>query len=136
MHCYTQVASIFTFVSDGFVEQLLLKCLRYSEKAKLHCGTQTTRNIVRHKNSCSAGILYCSQCPNYSTKSQSDMNYHVANKHRTPKPDVTLKFTLCYQEFPGFYALKQHKNNQHGFPIKTAKVDRDDIINEVDDTDL
>ena len=39
LHCYSQVASICTFISDYFVKLpllLLLKCHRYSEKNKLH----------------------------------------------------------------------------------------------------
>ena len=75
-----------------------------------NCGTQTTRdNIVRHKKRCSVGTRYCTQCPNFSTKSQNDLNNHIAKKHSAPKPDVTFKCTLCYQEFPGFYALRQHR---------------------------
>ena len=42
----------------------------------------------------------------------------------------------CFQEIPGFYALRQHQNTKHGFPIKTAKFDLDDIINQVDDKNL
>ena len=73
------------------------------------CGNQTTRNnIVRHKKRCSVGTLYCTQCPNFSTKSQNYLNYHIAKKHSAPKPDITFKCKLCFQEFPGFYALRQH----------------------------
>ena len=39
-------------------------------------------NIERHKKICSAGTLYCTNCPNFSTKSQNDLNYHIAKKHR------------------------------------------------------
>ena len=68
-----------------------------------NCGTQTTRNnFVRHKKRCSAGTLYCTHCPNFSTKSLGDLNYHIAKKHSAPKPDVTFKCKICYQEFPGF----------------------------------
>ena len=70
-----------------------------------NCGTQTTRNnIVRHKKSCSPGTLYCTHCPNFSTKFQSDLIYHIAKKHSAPKPDITFKCKFCFQEFPGFYA--------------------------------
>ena len=83
-----------------------------------NCGTQTTRSIiVRHKKRCSVGTLYCTQCPNFSTKSQSDLNYHVAKKHSAPKPDVTFRCKRCYQEFPGFYALRQRRDTQHGMQI-------------------
>ena len=86
------------------------------EKTKFeNCGTQTTRNnTIRHKKRCSAGILFCTQCPNFSTKSQRDLNYHIAKKNSAPKPDITFKCKLCYQEFPGFYVLRQHRNTQHG----------------------
>ena len=96
-----------------------------------NCGTQTTRNnIVRHKKSCSAGTLYCTHCPNFSTKSQNDLNYHIAKKHSAPKPDVTFKCKLCYQEFPGFYALRQHRNTQHGMQIgsRTRGVTLEHIV--------
>ena len=64
------------------------------------------------------------------------MNYQIAKKHSAPKPVVTFKCEICYQEFPGFHALRQRKNIQHGFPSKTENVDLDDIINEVDDANL
>ena len=90
-------------------------------KEKITCengAIQTTRNnIVRHMKRCSAGILYCTYCPKFSTKSQSYLNYHIAKKHSAPKPDVTFKCKLCYQEFPGFYALRQHRNTQHTMQI-------------------
>ena len=88
---------------------------RYEKFTCENCGTQTTKlNLAHHKKSCSAGTLYCTQCPNFSTKSQNDLNYHIAKKHSAPKPDITFKCKLCYQEFPGFYAVRQHKNTQHG----------------------
>ena len=62
-----------------------------------NCGTQTTKlNLAPHKKSCSAGTLYCTQCPNLPTKSQSDLNYHIAKKHSATKSDVTFKCKLCF----------------------------------------
>ena len=104
-----------------------------------NCGTQTTRNnIVRHKKSCSAGTLYCSQCPNFSTKSQNDLNYHIAKKHSAPKPDVTFKCKLCCRNFPGFYALRRNRNTQHGMQIGSGSrnVDVDYIVGDVEDQSL
>ena len=99
-----------------------------------NCGTQTTKLIhARHKTKCSGGTLFCTRCPNFSTKS---LIYHFAKKHNTPKPVAIFKCKLCYPESPGFYALRQHKYTQHGVAIKTANVDPDDIINEVDDANL
>ena len=63
-----------------------------------NCGTQTTRDKnIRHQKRCSAGTLYCTRCPKFSAKSQSDLNYHIAKKHGAPKPDITFKCKLCYQ---------------------------------------
>ena len=101
-----------------------------------NCGTQTTRNnIVRHKKRCSAGTLYCTQCPNFSNKSQDDLNYHIGNKHSAPEPDVTFKCKICYQEFPGFYAVRQHRNTQHAMQIgsRTRDVDVELIVGDVED---
>ena len=104
-----------------------------------NCGTQTTRNnIVRHKKRCSAGTLYCSQCPNFSTLSQDDLNYHVAKKQSVPRSSITYKCKLCHAEFPGFYALRQHKNTQHGtqFGFGANNIDVEDIVGAVDDQSL
>ena len=100
------------------------------------CGTQTTKpNLARHKKRCSAGKLYCTQCTNFSTKSQKDLNYHIAKKHSAPKPDVTFKCKLYYQEFTGFYALRQHRNTQHGMQIGsgTRDVDVEHIVGDVEE---
>ena len=109
---------------------------------KLICengGTQTTKlNLARHKKSCSAGTLFCTQCSNFSTKSQDDLNYHIAKEHSAPEPDVTFKGKLCFQEFPGFYALRQNKKTQHTMLIGsgTRDVDLEHIVGDVDDHKL
>ena len=109
---------------------------RYEKVICENCGTQTTMlNLARHKKSCCAATLYCTQCPNFSTKSQNDLNYHIANKHSAPKPDVTFKCILRYQEFPGLYALRQHRNTHHGMQIGlgTRDVDVEPIVGDVED---
>ena len=101
-----------------------------------NCGTQTTKLILaRHKKRCSVGTIYCTQCPNFSTKSRNDLNYDIAKKHSARKFDVTFKCKLCYQEFPGFYALRQHRNTQHGMQIGsgTRDVDVEHIVGDVED---
>ena len=94
--------------------------------------------LARHKKSCSAGTLHCSQCPNFSTKSQNALNYHIAKKHSVPKPDITFKCKLCYAEFPGSYALRQHINTQHGpqMGFGANNIDVEDIVGDVDDQSL
>ena len=116
----------------------MLSLIRKEKVTCESCGTLTTRsNIVRHKKSCSAGTLYCTHCPNFSTKSQSDLNYHIAKKHSAPKPDIFFKGKLCYQEFPGFYAFHQHGNTQHGMQMGsgTRDVDVEHIVGDIEITD-
>ena len=78
------------------------------------CGTQTTKNsIVRHKTRCLAGSLYCTQCPNFQTTSQADLNYLIAKKHNAagPKNNHTCKESSI--EFPRIYSLRHHKQRYH-----------------------
>ena len=82
---------------------------------------------------CSNETMHCVKCLEFSTNSQDDLPYHIAEKHSAPKPDVTFQCKLCYQELPRFHALRQHKNSQHVFSINTANVDPDDNTNERDD---
>ena len=112
---------------------------RYEKVTCENCGTQTTKlNLVRHKKRCSAGTLHCSQCPNFSRKSQSDLNYHIAKNHSVPKPDITFKCKVCFPEFPGFYDLGQHRNTQHGpqMGFGAGNIDVEDIVGDADDQSL
>ena len=79
------------------------------------CGTSVTKyNLSRHKSRCSDGALYCPKCPNFSTKSRDELGYHIAKKHSVPRRSITYKSKLCHAEFTCFYALRQHRNTQHG----------------------
>ena len=71
-------------------------------------------------------------------KSENALNYHIAKKESVPKPDITFKFKLFYAEFPGFYALRQHRNTQHGPPMGfgASNIDVEDIVGDVDDQSL
>ena len=104
-----------------------------------NCGVQATKpNIAHHKKRCSTGTLYCTQCPNFSTLSQDDLNYHIAKKHSVPRPSITYKCKLCHSEFTGFYALRQHKDTQHGTQsgFGANNIDVEDIVGDVDDQSL
>ena len=103
------------------------------------CGVQVTKlNLARHKKRCYAGTLYCTQCPNFSTLSQDDLNYHIAKQHSAAGPSKAYKCNLCYAEFPGFYALRQHKKTPHGTQIVfgASNIDVEDIMGDVDDQGL
>ena len=125
--CYRQIASIFTFFFKLLCQIPIFELLSLNRNGKVtfdNCGTQTTNlNLVRHRKRCSVGTFYCNQCSTFSTKSKNYLNYHIAKKHSAPKPDVTFKCKLCYQEFPGFYALRQHRNSQHGMQIGSRRRD-------------
>ena len=69
-------------------------------------------------------------------KSQRDLNYHVVKKHGAQKPNVTFKFELFNQGFPGFTLYDNIKNTQYGFLIKTAILDPEIIINHKNNMDL
>ena len=104
-----------------------------------NCGTLVTkRNLSRHKLRCSGGTLYCPKCPNFFTKSRDDLNYHIAKQHSAAGPSKTYKCNLCHAEFPGFYALRQHKNIQHGKQVGlgASNIDVEDRVGDVDDQSL
>ena len=104
-----------------------------------NCGVQITKYIfARHIKSCSAGTLYCPKCPNFFTKLRDDLNYHIAKQHSAAGPSKTYKCILCHAEFPGFYALRQHKNTQHGTQIGfgASNIDVEDLVGDVDDQSL
>ena len=99
-------------------------------------GTLVTKKILtRHKSRCSDGTLYCPKCLNFSTKSRDDSNYHIAKHHSAAGPSKTYKCNLCHAEFPGFYALRQHKNTHCGtqFGFGASKIDVEDLVGDVDD---
>ena len=109
---------------------------------KVTCGnwrTSVTQKILyRHISRCSGGTLYCTQCPNFPTLSEDDLNYHFAKKHSVPRPSRTYKYTLTHTEFLGFYVLRQHKNTQHRTKIAFGgrNIDVEDIMGDVDDQNL
>ena len=86
-----------------------------------NCGISVTKkNLPRHKSSCSGRTLYCANCPNFSTKSRYDLSYHIAKKHATPRAKKTHKCKICFKEFSGVYALRQHETSEHRIQFKSA----------------
>ena len=101
-----------------------------------NCGTSVTKiDLSRHESRCSGGTLFCPKCPNFSTKSRDDLNYHIDKPHSAAGLSITYKCKVCHAEFPGFYALRQHKNTQHGTQIGfgASNIGVDDIVGDVDD---
>ena len=106
---------------------------------KVTCGncwtSVTKKNLSRQKSSCSGGTLYCANCPNFSTKSWDDLIYHIAKQHATPPLKSTQNCKICFEEFSGFYALRQHKRSKHGLQMKSVELDVSNFL-EDDDADL
>ena len=73
-----------------------------------------------------------SKCPNFSTKSRDDLTHHVVKKLSTPWEKITRKCKICLKEFPGFYALRQHKRQEQGVQMKSFEFD---VINLIEDGD-
>ena len=112
---------------------------RYEKVKCENGGTQPTKvNLARHKKSCSAGTLFCSQCPKFFTNSQNDLNYHIGKKRSASKPDITFKCRLCYAEITGSFAFRLHKNTQNGpqMGFGASNFDVEDIVGNVDDQSL
>ena len=104
-----------------------------------NCGTSVAKkHLSRHKSSCSGATMYCPKNPNFSTKSRDDFNYHSAKNFGVQRPSITYNCILCHAEFPGFYALPQHKNSQHGTQIGfgASNIDIEDIVGDVDEQSL
>ena len=98
-----------------------------------NCGTSVTeKNLSRCKLSCSGGTLYCPKCPNFSTKSRDDLNYYIAKRHATPRLKNTHKCKICFKKFSGFYALRQHKTNEHGIQMISAEFDVNNLLEDHD----
>ena len=64
--------------------------------------------------------MCCANCPNFSIKSRDDLNYHIVKKKATPRVKT------CFKEFSGFFALRQHKTNEHGLEMKSVEFEDDD----------
>ena len=82
--------------------------------------------------------MYCTQCPKSFPKSRDDLNYHIAEQDSAAGLSITYKCKLCHAEIPDFYALRQHKNIQHGtqYVFGASINDVEDIVGDVDDQSL
>ena len=103
------------------------------------CGTSVTKqHLSRHKLRCSGGILYCPKCPNFSTKSIDDLNYHIAKKHSAAGPKNNHACKECSIEFPSFYSLRHHKQRYHIAETTSSgeKADMQSLADAGDDKSL
>ena len=97
------------------------------------CGTQTTKkNTVRYKTRCSAGTLYCTECPKFPTTSQTDLNYHIAKKHATTRVKLTHMCKKCFIDFSGLFSSRQHKTSELGIRKKSTEFDVNNFLEDND----
>ena len=71
-----------------------------------YSGRETIRIILaRHQKICSVGSFFCVKCPNFSTRSQTDLNFHTANciADLSQKTFTSVNFVMNF--FAGFYSL-------------------------------
>ena len=119
LHRYSQVTSFSYVHFRPFCWTNLNQMPFLNRYEKVTCenfDTQTTKlNLARHKKRCSAGTLYCTQCPDISTLSQCDFNFHVANKHSVQRPSIRYKCKLCHAEYTVFmlYVNTKTLNMEH-----------------------
>ena len=84
-------------------------------------------------------VMLCSQCPNVPTLSQDDWKYHVAKKQSVQNLQKHSSVIYVLQNFPAFFASRQHKNTQHRLKIGfgASNIDVEDIVwGDVDDQSL
>ena len=87
------------------------------------CGKHVAGSkLARHRKTHTNGTLYCTDC-NFHTKSQADLNYHIARKHN-PGGDNTFECAICHQTFNSYYPLQQHKATEHA---TTSRVQTNEV---------
>ena len=127
LHCYRQVASVFTFMLDYSVRLLIFKRFRSIETKKLHVRIVVpklqclillvTRRDVQLEHCIIPNVTISPK--NLKLVSFTILLWNTASQ----KLDVTFKCKLCYQQFPEIYALRQHRNTQHGMQIGSGTRD-------------
>ena len=92
---------------------------------------------MRLKKRCSVGH-YCSKCPNFSTRSKADLNFHIAKKHSFSQPNKILQVSILLSNFGGFYSLRLHKQKVHNAQsvLETKNVYVTRLVGENDDESL
>ena len=112
---------------------------RYEKIRCMSCGNQTTQlNLAVLRR---VVLLVHCIAPNVPISPQNlKMIWTTILLRSTvpPKLDVIFKCKLCFQEFPRFYAVRQHRNTQHGMQIGsgTRDVNLERIVGDVEDHNL
>ena len=109
MHRYNQLAPIFTILWEHSGENFLLELPSLICNDKVTCenfATEITKIILaRRTKRCSIGTVVWAKCPNFSTRSPADLNFHFAKKRSSSqtktiksvnfRTKILLAFFLC-----------------------------------------
>ena len=108
---------------------------RNKEANSGNCGTQTTRlNLARPKMIYCAGTLYCTQCPNFLTKSRAGKKYHNARNNSNATARVVHQCKIYEKDFHRFYFMRKCKRKEHGAQRGSA-AQNNDVTQQMGDID-
>ena len=67
-----------------------------------------------------------------------DLTYHLAREHSVTRHSKAYKCKLRHADFPGFYALRQQKNTQHGTQIEfgASNIDVEKKVEDIEGQSL
>ena len=122
LHRYNQVAAIFMIISNYSVKKFIMKILSLNNNHKVtseKCGTETIRNILAR--------------PNFSTRSQADLNFHIARNHSLSQSKNVHNCQLCHQVFAGLFFFRIYKKVFNAQRVSDTKnVDVTQLVGEID----
>ena len=91
-----------------------------------NCGNEAT--AISTQTALQLWNIVLSKLSNFCTKERVDLNYHFVKKHTTPREEFAHKCKICFREFTGFYALRQHKTSQHIIQMKSPDFDVNNLF--------
>ena len=140
LHCNSQVATIFTLISDFSVKILPLNCLPSNATRRLRVKIvepklrslifRVTGRGVRKEDFIALNVQTIQNPP------KADLKYHIAKKLPIVQAKITKKCKLCFEEFSGFYGLQKQRSSQHETAIKTSSLDMETLLEVIDDKEL
>ena len=114
LYRYNQIAAILTITSVKIFSGKLPALTRKKIITSIIYGTQTSKNIlVGDKNRCTSGTLDFAKCPNFSTHSQVDLNFHMTKNHSSSQSKTVHKCQICHHVFASFYSLNLQTQKLH-----------------------
>ena len=98
-----------------------MPALNRNEKVECNICKQliAKSQISRHRQRCNSGTFKCSKC-NFHTKSQKDLDYHMAKAHAPEGKKIDTTCGTCGKHFPSYYSLQQHRKKEHGTLSKVS----------------